>query len=556
VTRHPLTTKLALVIVLVLIVGFGASTALTIQRESDLLVEQSTVAVRRLTDSLIASIETAMLQERPDVTRGLIHALKAASPVEELAIYRRNGVEAFTDLATLDEVERNAGLAPDVRANIRRMRREAGRPVSGPLFERAVRTLETQESLEDRDGVPLFTVYRPIPNRPTCQGCHGRDHDVRAVVRVGTSMAPVFAEVRRQRNWQILIGILTIVSAGGILAVAMRRLVVRPIQELAGVARRIGEGDFAVRATTLGHDELGGLGRAINAMTASLAQGRDQLAARNAELASALESLHASRRQVELLEQLKGELSKFVPDAVKVLLERDPHATELEQRLEEVSVLFLDIAGYTLLSERLDPKQLNRLVQTYFSSYVEIIRAHHGDINETAGDGLMVIFQRAVQGAARPGGRDHALDAARAALDIANRTLELNLTHRGSLPPVELHMGINTGEALVGATKLGGADAARWTFTATGLVTNVAARLAGLAAGGDIVVGAATAERVRGRFVLESLGEKTLKNVSEPIRVYRLVPPGLYDNVVWGAAAGRGATGPGGMSANPRGLHG
>jgi adenylate cyclase len=100
---------------------------------------------------------------------------------------------------------------------------------------------------------------------------------------------------------------------------------------------------------------------------------------------------------VELLQQLKGELSKFVPDAVKALLERDPNATELEKRTEEVSVLFLDIAGYTKLSEQLPPEQLNQLVQTYFSSFLEVIRAHHGDVNETAGDGLMVIFQRADQ---------------------------------------------------------------------------------------------------------------------------------------------------------------
>src|SRR3972149_4161008 len=120
--RSRLTAKIALV--LVLIIGFGASTILTIRRESDLLVEQSKVATRRLTDALIASIETAMLQERPDVTRRLIYNLKAASTVEALDIYRRNGVEAFTDLATLEEVQRNAGLAQEVRENITQMRRD------------------------------------------------------------------------------------------------------------------------------------------------------------------------------------------------------------------------------------------------------------------------------------------------------------------------------------------------------------------------------------------------------------------------------------------------
>jgi class 3 adenylate cyclase/HAMP domain-containing protein len=530
--RSRLTAKIALLIVLVLIIGFGASTILTIRRESNLLVEQSKVATRRLTDALIASIETAMLQERPDVTRRLIYDLKAASPVEALDIYRRNGVEAFTDLATLEEVQRNAGLAAAVRENITQMRREPGQRITAPLFTRAVETLETQESLEYRDGVPLFTVHRPILNRAKCQGCHGSDHQVRAVVRVATSMAPLFAEVARQRNWQILIGLLTISTAGGVLAVAMRYVVVRPIQELAQVAGRIGAGDLEARATVPTSDEIGELGRALNEMTTRLARGHDDLAARNTELATALESLQASRRQVQLLEQLKGELSKFVPDAVKQLLERDPAATELEKRLEAVSVLFLDIAGYTRLSEQVDPKRLNQVVQSYFSSFLEIIRAHHGDVNETAGDGLMVIFQEAGPGRSDFERQDHALNAARAALGVQQRTRELNDEHRGTGHPIELHLGVNTGEALVGATKLGGPGSQRWTFTATGAVTNVAARLAGISSGGDIVVGQVTAERIRHEFVLEALGEQTLKNVSEPIRVYRLIPPGVYDKVV------------------------
>ena len=78
-TRIPLTTKIGLVIVAVLIIGFGASTTLTIRQESALLLEQNKQAARRLTEAMIASIESAMLQERPDVTRMLISDLKGSS---------------------------------------------------------------------------------------------------------------------------------------------------------------------------------------------------------------------------------------------------------------------------------------------------------------------------------------------------------------------------------------------------------------------------------------------------------------------------------------------
>jgi class 3 adenylate cyclase len=103
-----------------------------------------------------------------------------------------------------------------------------------------------------------------------------------------------------------------------------------------------------------------------------------------------------------------------VPDAVKKLLEQNPNATELEKRSVEVSVVFLDIAGYTKLSEQLDARRLNQLVQTYFSSFLEIIQSHHGDVNETAGDGLMVIFQ------SERSSTDHALNATRAAFAITS----------------------------------------------------------------------------------------------------------------------------------------
>ncbi|HEX9746798.1 MAG TPA: hypothetical protein VGB86_00155, partial [Methylomirabilota bacterium] len=210
--RIRLTAKITVLIILVLIIGFGVSTILTIKRESELLVEQNKMAARQLIGTLVSSIETAMLSERPDITRGIIDDLRSSKLVQGLVVYRRNGVEAFTDLATLREVSKEADLPRGVTASIEKMRREPGRTMAGPLFTRALDTLQTQEALESRDGATMFTVYQPIPNQERCQGCHGSDHKVRAVVQVATSMEPVMAEVRMQRNRQIMIGLLTIVA--------------------------------------------------------------------------------------------------------------------------------------------------------------------------------------------------------------------------------------------------------------------------------------------------------------------------------------------------------
>ena len=305
--RPRLALKITVLIVAVLIVGFGVSTIVTIQRESEALIEQNKRAIRRLTQAVVASIEAAMVQERPDVTRSLIQELRelraqdGASPLEALMIYRRNGVEAFTDLATATEVARNAGLSDEVMQNISKMQRAPGTTMTGPLFTRAVDTLQTQESLEVEKGVSLFTLHRPIINKETCQGCHGSDHKVRAVVRVATSMEPVFAEVRRLRNRQLLIAVLTILAAAAVLTIAMRSNIVRPIGALSAVARRVGEGDFEARASAGARDEIGELGGAFNEMTSRLTRAHTELAAKNTELATALQSLQESRQRVALL---------------------------------------------------------------------------------------------------------------------------------------------------------------------------------------------------------------------------------------------------------------
>ncbi len=252
---------------------------------------------------------------------------------------------------------------------------------------------------------------------------------------------------------------------------------------------------------------------------------RADLEARNAELAEALASLQESLKKVELLEQVKGELSKFVPEAVTRLLAQNPDARQLEKREADVSVVFLDVEGYTRLSEQLPPQRLNRMIQDYFSAFLEIIRANHGDVNETAGDGLMVIFQS--EGSATR----HALNAAGAAFQLLAKVAELNEAFAGVYPPVAIHVGINSGPALVGATKLDAAGGGRWTFTASGPTTNLAARIAGLTRGGEVKVGPETAARIKDRYVLEDTGEHALKNVARPVRVFRLVPAGVYRTV-------------------------
>src|SRR2546426_422663 len=234
------------------------------------------------------------------------------------------------------------------------------------------------------------------------------------------------------------------------------------------------------------------------------------------EHARAYHALQAALRRVEILESIRAGLSKFVPRTVQRLIDQAPEAPELAKRETDVSVLFVDIAGYTRLAGRLDAATVNRLVERYFGAFLDEILRNGGDVNETAGDGLIVIFQD-------PDPRRHARAAVTTALAIVRRAREINAAEPLD-EPIALHVGVNSGRAGLGATKIEGTAGTRWTYTASGPVTNVAARLAAL--GDDVIhLGAATASRLPTVVGLEDLGEVPLRNVEEPVRVYRLRAP-------------------------------
>lgn len=294
------------------------------------------------------------------------------------------------------------------------------------------------------------------------------------------------------------------------------RGVTAPVQHLVQGAEAVGRGDYQYRVAVRTCDELGVLAQAYNTMTAKLAEHISALNTAYDELRQQTRALEASLHKVELLEQVKTHLGKFVPESVKRLIENAPEAPALDKRDRDVSILFLDIAGYTRLSEHNSHEKMNALVERYFSSFLDAIHTHNGDINETAGDGLMILFQDEdpVQ---------HADAAVRTALAIQQKVADINHSN-DAMEPIAVNIGINSGIAAVGSTRFEGFAGVRWTYTATGPVTNTAARLAELATYGEIYLGENTASRVQKWFRLHCLGQRQLKNIQWPILVYQLHP--------------------------------
>jgi class 3 adenylate cyclase len=215
------------------------------------------------------------------------------------------------------------------------------------------------------------------------------------------------------------------------------------------------------------------------------------------------------------ISQMLAHLSPFVPQSVRKIVEESPELLSQEKERREVSVLFLDLEGYTRLSASRPETEVNDLVEKMFSRFVDPIHRSHGDINETAGDGLMILFKD-------HDAKTNAVNAVKAAFDIYDLNGEINRELSPGLGPVHVNMGINSGTALLGMTRFKGALETRMTYTASGPVTNLAARLADHAQGGDILIGQSTRDLIDGLWPLHDLGQVRLKGIGETVRVFSL----------------------------------
>jgi class 3 adenylate cyclase len=242
------------------------------------------------------------------------------------------------------------------------------------------------------------------------------------------------------------------------------------------------------------------------------------LAAKNIELEKALKQLKAALRKVEILESIKANLTKFVPNTVTRLIEQSPTSDILEARERDVTVLFLDIEGYTKITEDVGATKVNALVERYFSVFMDAIYENNGDVVETAGDGLMVLFLTEDDAI-------NAQEAVRAAKTIREKACLINDDcglDSQPLIPLVINIGICSGQAFVGAAKFESYTGSRWAYTSHGNTTNIAARICSNATGGQILASRSTVKRVKDNFSFKTLGHFALKNLSEEVEIFAL----------------------------------
>jgi class 3 adenylate cyclase/tetratricopeptide (TPR) repeat protein/ribosomal protein L40E len=186
----------------------------------------------------------------------------------------------------------------------------------------------------------------------------------------------------------------------------------------------------------------------------------------------------------------------------------------LEGERKQVTVLFVDVSGFTSLSERLDPEDVHGLMNRAFDIMLGEVHRYEGTVNQFLGDGIMALFGAPIAH------EDHAQRAVHAALGIrkALEGYKEEVGRRGGMT-FDVRQGINTGLVVVGSI---GSDL-RMDYTAVGDTTNVAARLQQAADPGRIVISEITHRLVSGYFHLRPLGPLSLKGKAEPVRAWEVI---------------------------------
>ena len=215
-----------------------------------------------------------------------------------------------------------------------------------------------------------------------------------------------------------------------------------------------------------------------------------------------------------------GRLKRFFSPALAELILAGGADDPLKSHRREITVVFLDLRGFTAFTETADPEEVMGVLGEYHAAMGRLILAHEGTLERFTGDGIMVFFNDPVPIA------DPAARAARMALAMQSDVALLAAGWKKRGYDLMMGVGIAQGFATIGGIGFEG----RIDYGAIGTVTNLAARLCGEAAGGEVLVSqrvmgaldGALSGAPSGGFRTEPAGELALKGFARPVPAFRL----------------------------------
>jgi class 3 adenylate cyclase/tetratricopeptide (TPR) repeat protein len=186
-----------------------------------------------------------------------------------------------------------------------------------------------------------------------------------------------------------------------------------------------------------------------------------------------------------------------------------------ESERKFITVLFSDLSGYTAMTEKLDPEEVEEVMGKIFGEISKVVAKYEGFIERFLGDAAMALFGFPVAH------EDDPVRAIKAALDIHEIVSSLSPRYERSIgKPLVMHTGICTGLVLTGEV-----DLKKGSPGIIGDTINIAARLTGLAKPGEILVNRDTYQLAEGYFTFEPLEPITIKGKAKPIKLYKALSP-------------------------------
>jgi adenylate cyclase len=216
--------------------------------------------------------------------------------------------------------------------------------------------------------------------------------------------------------------------------------------------------------------------------------------------------------QVTQLENL-GRLKRFFSPQLAELIVAGGAEDPLKTHRREVTVVFLDLRGFTAFAETAEPEEVMGVLREYHSEMGKLILEHEGTLERFTGDGMMIFFNDPVL-VPNPAER-----AIRMALVMRERVQELTVKWRKLGYELDFGVGIAQGYATIGAIGFEG----RWDYGAIGTVTNLAARLCGEAKPGQILIAQRLLGAVEDIVEAEVVGELTLKGFHRPVSAFNVL---------------------------------
>jgi len=205
--------------------------------------------------------------------------------------------------------------------------------------------------------------------------------------------------------------------------------------------------------------------------------------------------------------------------------------TSLEGERKQVTVLFADVKGFTSISEKLDPEDVQALISECLVFFTEEIHRYEGAIAQFLGDGVMALFGAPIAH------EDASQRALYAALAIRERLREYSEKLKVQGIDFNMRIGLNTGLVVVG--RIG--DDLTMEYTAMGDTVNLASRMESTAQPGTIQVSENTYRLTEGYFEFKPLGETEVKGKKEPVKSYQLLGAGRVRTRI-GVSLARGLT--------------